>query len=604
MTTPPKVRRFHIRASESPVGAVRDQSSTNASPEATPANPVIRVEVQRGERPADGAQTGAPARQPAEHPFGNTDDGFGDMRFPGSKAEAGSSSDKPPAAEPAASKKPIDSDADKLAAIRAENLTSRQLRMAARIAAMHEIEVSSEYEAVLRLRERGIDPFHRGAVGHILSKAGQAAQSSPSPNAPATIPQPGIPTRTRKQEIAPIGPRSTPPGMPSREELTEERRAAEIYRIQRDIARRRRRNLMFLMARLAFFVGLPTLLAGWYYFTQATPLYATNSQFLIQQADSGARGELGGLFSGTQLATNPDSVSVQSYLTSRDAMMRLDEELGFTRTFQDPAIDPLLRLPADVTKEQAYALYQDSVKIGYDPTEGVINMEVIAPDPKLSEQFSHALIRYAEGQVDQMTARLREDQMKGAIESYNDAERKVQEAQRRVQDLQERLGVLDPTAEGSVVMNQIATLEAELAQKRLELGQLQSNPRPNQSRVQGVRGEIERLQQIIIETRSQLTEDQGSRASLAAISGELRIADSDLLTRQQLLAAAATQMETARIEANKQVRYLSLSVAPVPPDEPTYPKALQNTIVAFLIFAGIYLMMSLTASILREQVSS
>ena len=70
------------------------------------------------------------------------------------------------------------------------------------------------------------------------------------------------------------------------------------------------------------------------------------------------------------------------------------------------------------------------------------------------------------------------------------------------------------------------------------------------------------------------------------------------------MAAAATQMESARVEANKQVRYLSLSVAPVPPDEATYPKALQNTIVAFLIFSGVYLMMSLTASILREQVST
>ena len=45
-------------------------------------------------------------------------------------------------------------------------------------------------------------------------------------------------------------------------------------------------------------------------------------------------------------------------------------------------------------------------------------------------------------------------------------------------------------------------------------------------------------------------------------------------------------------------------MAPVAPDEATYPKAFQNTIVAFLIFSGIYLMLSLTASILREQVSS
>ena len=361
---------------------------------------------------------------------------------------------------------------------------------------------------------------------------------------------------------------------------------------------------MMLMVRLAFFVGLPTMIAGWYYFTQATPLYETHSQFLIQQADSGGGSELGGLFSGTQLATNPDSVSVQAYLSSRAAMQRLDEELGFTRAFQDPAIDPLKRLPADATQEQAYGVYKDSVKIGYDPTEGVINLNVIAPDPTLSHDFSVALIRYAEGQVDQMTARLRDDQMKGAIERYEDSEQKVLDAQNRVQQLQEKLGVLDPMAESGAVMSRIASHESELSKKQLELGQLEANPRPNQSRVQGVRGDIGRLETMIAETRSQLTVNQGDRASLASISGELRIAESDLTTRQQLLAAAATQMESARVEANKQVRYLSLSVAPVPPDEATYPKALQNTIVAFLIFSGVYLMMSLTASILREQVST
>ncbi|RDW11949.1 capsule biosynthesis protein, partial [Paracoccus thiocyanatus] len=392
--------------------------------------------------------------------------------------------------------------------------------------------------------------------------------------------------------------------LPSREALTEDRRAAEIIRIQQDMARRRRRRLLMLLARLAAFVGLPTLIAGWYYFVVATPLYATVSQFQIQQADQSGSGGLGGLFGGTQLATNTDSVSVQSYLTSRDALLRLDKDLGFKSAFQDPAIDPILRLAPDATNEQAYKLYRNSVNIGYDPTEGVINMEVIAPDPKLSQEFSIALIKYAEGQVDQMTSRLREDQMKGSVESYQDAEEKVQQAQRRVQELQQKLGVLDPVAEGSVIMGHIAELERQLAEKRLELGQLQSNQRPNAGRVAAVQGDIARLEAMLAQTRSQLTEGNNTRGSLATISGEIRIAESDLLTRQELLAAAAAQMETARIEANKQVRYLSLSVAPVPPDEATYPKAFQNTIVAFLVFSGIYLMLSLTASILREQVSS
>ena len=63
-------------------------------------------------------------------------------------------------------------------------------------------------------------------------------------------------------------------------------------------------------------------------------------------------------------------------------------------------------------------------------------------------------------------------------------------------------------------------------------------------------------------------------------------------------------METARIEANRQVRYLSQSVNPVIPDQPSYPRAFENTILAFLIFSGIYLLVSITAAILREQVSA
>ena len=147
-------------------------------------------------------------------------------------------------------------------------------------------------------------------------------------------------------------------------------------------------------------------------------------------------------------------------------------------------------------------------------------------------------------------------------------------------------------------------LESQLTAKQLELGQLLANPRPVQSRVDAVRGDIERLRSLVAETRLQLTEGNDTRNSLAAIGGQLRVAEAEMATRQEMLAASAAQMEAARIEANKQVRYLSLSVSPIAPDEATYPKAFQNTIVAFLIFSGIYLMMSLTASILREQVST
>ena len=180
------------------------------------------------------------------------------------------------------------------------------------------------------------------------------------------------------------------------------------------------------------------------------------------------------------------------------------------------------------------------MKIGYDPTEGLIRMEVIAADPHVSQKFAEALIGYAEERVDQLSQRLREDQMQGARDSFADAEAKVTAAQAKVLDLQQKLGVLDPLSESNTVMGQVA-------KKRLELQQLLDNANPNQARVDGAKGDIARLEDLIRNLRSQLTQGSGETASLAQISGQLRIAEAELENRQLMLSQALQQLETARI---------------------------------------------------------
>lgn len=620
MTTGPKVTRYRIR--RVPVSTATPSAPPSAASAAREAAPAARrpEPVAAMSHPAKGPQPGAAegqmpggipatassaddsprsveagAAQPAGPAAGLRDDGFDPALFPPKTGAA------PPDGATAVPRLPnLPFNPEDLEAVRNEGLSGRQLRLARRIAKRHGVETTTDHEAVLQLRLRGIDPFDRGA----LMSLDRAADGGTAPEAPmpgARAPNGGGAGRDRVQLPQRVRP-AAPPGAPIFDEAG---RAREIIKIQKDIARRRRRKLALLGLRLAFFVLLPTLIAGWYYFSAATPMYATKSEFVIQKADSlGGNSGLGGLFSGTQLATNQDSITVQSYLQSRDAMLRLETEQKFKEHFSQPRIDRLQRLPDNASNEAAYKLYQRNVKIGYDPSEGVIRMEVIAADPAASERFSKALISYAEQQVDRLTGRLREDQMKGARDSYQDAERKVSEAQAKVLRLQEQVGILDPASESSLVMGQLSTLQGQLQQKRLELNQLLDNARPSPARVDGARGDIARLETSIADLRSQLTVRSEGNESLAAATGQLRIAEADLETRQALLASAAQQMEAARIEANKQVRYLETGVRPVAPDEPTYPRGFEDTLLAFLIFAGIYLMLSLTASILREQVSS
>ncbi|OEU70570.1 MAG: hypothetical protein BA874_13570 [Desulfuromonadales bacterium C00003068] len=385
--------------------------------------------------------------------------------------------------------------------------------------------------------------------------------------------------------------------------LNDAERLAEVHAIQRDLIRRRRVRLFLLMLRLLFFVALPTFLVGRYYYTEATDMYETESQFVIQKSEAAGASALGGLFSGTGFANSADSITVQGYLTSREAMLRLDEELGYRAHFQQDFIDDLQRLPKDASLEDAFKLYEENVKVGYDLTEGVIHLEVIATTPEVSQAFSNALIRFAEERVDELSQRLREDQMKGAQSAYDTAEAEMFNAQAEVLRLQQSRGVLSAEAEIAAQMGIINSLELQIEDKLLDLAEILDNPNPNEIRSDILQREIDRRVDRVAILRQKLTETTAGSVSLATISGELQIAETNMLTRQLMLQQSLQLLETARVDANRQVRYLSIGVTPVAPDVPTYPRKMESTILAFIIFMGIYIMLSLTVAILREQVS-
>lgn len=484
-------------------------------------------------------------------------------------------------------------------AIRQEGLTGRQLRMARRVAQKNGLAVTSDFDAVRQLRQQGIDPFQRANVLELVTPndeqtnaaAGQmrvATAKVPANQARVQLPQ----TVQRKQSLpsTQLGPGENPA----------ERRASEISRIQRDIAKRRRRNIASLLGRLSMFVLLPTIAASFYFYTIATPMYGTKSEFIIQQAESQGGGGLGSLFQGTGLATQTDSTSVQSYMTSREAFLRLDDDHGFTDHFSDPNIDAIQRLDAGATREAAYSVFQDHVQIGLDPAEGILKMEVIAADPIKSQEFSDALIGYAEEQVDQLTQRVRSDQMSGAQTNLEEARERRQAAQAIQIEIQQEAEQGTIGVELAALQQRIINLEIQLDDERLNLASLNAVRRPNQAQVNGTELNISNLETQIALLRGQMSAD----GSLIAIDGRLRQAEENYQFEVANVQSAQAALDSARIEANRQVRYLSVSVSPIAPDEPTYPRAFENTLLAFLIFSGIYLMISLTASILREQVSS
>ena len=229
--------------------------------------------------------------------------------------------DTPAQSAPAAEETPATAPthAAQIDAISKEGLTARQLRLARRVALKNGFEASSDYDAVRQLRAAGIDPFQRSSVVDLVT--------------PDKAPKPG-----KKMRIQLPDTRNGGISLPAQaSDSAAERNASEIRQIQREIARRRRRKLVLLFTRLSVFIFLPTFLVGWYFYNLATPMYATSSEIVIQQAQpqgGAGGGGLATLFQGTSMATQQDSIAVQSYLASREAMLRLDADHGFKEHFK------------------------------------------------------------------------------------------------------------------------------------------------------------------------------------------------------------------------------------------------------------------------------
>jgi capsular polysaccharide transport system permease protein len=520
---------------------------------------------------------------------------------------SGSTKPPPPQAEQAqagdvASAKQVAGEID-MDAIRREGLTGRQLRMARRVAQKHGLAPTSDFDAVRMLRAKGIDPFQPSNTLELVVPQGRGEQhEGGAPDAMAQLPaQQGGAGGGRVQlpQTMPVKKQS----LPSTDVNPAERRSREVAQIQRDIATRRRRKLGLLLVRLAFFIMLPTLLAGYYFYKVATPMYATESSFLIiQNEGSGGAGPLGGLLP-TQFATSTDAIAVQGYLQSKDAMLRLDADLGFKSHFKEADVDPIQRLSENATNEEAYKLYKKNIKIGYDPTEGMIRMEVIAADPQLSAQFSHRLINYAQERVNSLSQQKRDDTMGDAVQALEKAQLARRDSQTALIKLQVENGI-DPEAVIASLRGNITQYETLLIEKELELSALLDNQNPNRAKVEGVQADIRRLSQLIVRLNDRMNKSTSEKPSLARQAVLLQLAQADLASTDMNLQVSNGVLEQARTEAGRQVRYLTIAVDPVASEEPSYPRSFENTILAFLIFGGIYMMISLTASILREQVTA
>ena len=190
---------------------------------------------------------------------------------------------------------------------------------------------------------------------------------------------------------------------------------------------------------------LPTFIAGVYYFFIAADRYVAEARFAIrgnEQPVSGRARRLGGMPSSQ---TTSDSYMVADYITSREMVRLLDQQVSLRNMFSDDRADFINRLDPDVSLEGLVAYWNKRVDVLYDPAKTTISVEVQAFSPEDAAKIVTAILDNARILVNNISANARRDAVNFASKELARAELKVRGARRDILDFRLKHNDLDPT---------------------------------------------------------------------------------------------------------------------------------------------------------------
>lgn len=346
-------------------------------------------------------------------------------------------------------------------------------------------------------------------------------------------------------------------------------------------------------------VVIPALAAIVYYGFLASDQYVAVADFTVSGGEPIPIDGLGALTGIPAIAIIQDTQIVTNYLSSRDAVEKLQQRVDLSALYSEPSVDWLSRLKPDEPIERFVKYWDGMMSASIKMPSGAVELRVRAFKPVDASRIAQAALAICEQLINQMNDRMRRDAVSTAETEFHRSEDRLTRTQVALEQARNDQGMLDATKAADALNKLITETRSNLLQLQEQYnGQLRfiSESAP-QSRALKVR---------IDTTEAQLGELQAKLTSTRAGSGEQTLASSmskfselDLEHRvaERLYAGAAAALEAAHLASEHKMMYLNTFVQPVVPEQPEYPRRgldIGLTIAGALALWGLCCVLALT----------
>lgn len=336
---------------------------------------------------------------------------------------------------------------------------------------------------------------------------------------------------------------------------------------------------------LALFVGLPTLVALIYYGFIASPVYVSQSTFVIKTPGqkSVPSLSLANLVQTSGLASGQEQTKeVLQYIRSRNALSDLQSKKGANvrAVYSRPGVDFLSRFAGpfrDPSFESLYRYYGSMIGADVDTDSGLAVLETRAFTAKDAYSLNVKLLELSESLVNQLNERAEGRAISEAQVRVREAEDRVRNARVAISSYRSQQQLLDPAKQAAGVLDISNKLVSEQAALQAQL-ELIERVTPRNPAIPTVRSRIAAVSREIAAQNGRAVGPPTAIASKLSTYEKLQV-EQEFAT--QMLTAASASLEQARADAQKQQFYLERVVEPDLPDDSVLPHRLKRILVVF-----------------------
>lgn len=349
------------------------------------------------------------------------------------------------------------------------------------------------------------------------------------------------------------------------------------------VEKSRRPSKLFKHRWLVLFVGLPTLLAAIYYGFIASPIYVSQSSFVIKSPaqKSVPTLSLANLVQTSGLSAGQEQTKeVLQYIRSRNALQDLLRDTDVRKMYSSRGADFLSRFPQpvhDASFENFYRYFGSMIGADTDPDSGLAVLEVRAFTPGDAVSLNTKLLNLSEDLVNRLNQRAEGRAIAEAERRVVQAEDRVRNARVALSAYRNQQDLIDPTRQAAGVLEVANRLESERAALQAQL-QLMTRMTPQNPAIPAVRS---RIVAISREIGVQNGRAVGTPTGIASKLGSYEKFQVEQEFATQMLTAANASLESARTDAQKQQFYLERVVEPNRPDDSALPHRLKRILVVF-----------------------